>query len=128
MHAALSDIATWMASMAEMKKINNVVVYNPMDPIGLIDDDSDERSILQLWGADQVHPTEAAYQLIAKHLIGFIDTHTARWRRQVQKRLVQNRRLGQNHKNLLDVNPGYQEWNQWPREATGTAYPFHCSH
>ncbi len=88
MHAALSDIATWMASMAKMKKINNVVVYNPMDPIGLTDNDSDKRRILQLWGADQVHPTEAAYQLIAKHLIGFIDTHTARWRRKVQKRLV----------------------------------------
>jgi hypothetical protein len=41
-----------MKAMAEMKWLKNVVFFNPMEPLGLIDDDFDEDRILQLWGAD----------------------------------------------------------------------------
>ena len=54
-----------------MKRLKNVVLFNPMEPLGLIDDDFDEDRILQLWGADPVHPTEDAYSLIAEHLLAF---------------------------------------------------------
>ncbi len=71
MREALTAIGTWMKAMAEMKRLKNVVLFNPMEPLGLIDDDFDEDQILQLWGADPVHPTEDAYSLIAEHLLAF---------------------------------------------------------
>jgi lysophospholipase L1-like esterase len=71
MREALTAIGTWMKAMAEMKRLKNVVLFNPMEPLGLIDDDFDEDRILQLWGADPVHPTEDAYSLIAEHLLAF---------------------------------------------------------
>jgi hypothetical protein len=71
MREALTTIGTWMKAMAEMKRLKNVVLFNPMEPLGLIDDDFDEDRILQLWGADPVHPTEEAYSLIAEHLLAF---------------------------------------------------------
>jgi hypothetical protein len=66
MREALTAIGTWMKAMAEMKRL-----FNPMEPLGLIDDDFDGDRILQLWGADPVHPTEDAYSLIAEHLLAF---------------------------------------------------------
>ncbi len=45
-----------------------MVIYNPMEPLGLLDDEADEEQILQLWGMDPVHPTEAAYRAIGNHL------------------------------------------------------------
>jgi hypothetical protein len=71
MREALTAIGTWMKAMAEMKRLKNVVLFNPMEPLGLIDDDFDKDRILQLWGADPVHPTEDAYSLIAEHLLAF---------------------------------------------------------
>jgi hypothetical protein len=71
MREALTAIGTWMKAMAEMKRLKNVVLFNPMEPLGLIDDDFDEDRILQLWGADPVHPTEEAYSLIAEHLLAY---------------------------------------------------------
>jgi hypothetical protein len=44
-----------MKSMCEMRRLKNVVIYNPMEPLGLLDDEADEEQILQLWGADPVH-------------------------------------------------------------------------
>ncbi len=71
MREALTAIGTWMKAMAEMKRLKNVVLFNPMEPLGLIDDNFDEDRIPQLWGADPVHPTEDAYSLIAEHLLAF---------------------------------------------------------
>jgi len=71
MREALTAIGTWMKAMAEMKRLKNVVLFNPMEPLGLIDDDFDEDRILQLWGPDPVHPTEEAYSLIAEHLLAY---------------------------------------------------------
>ncbi len=71
MREALTAIGTWMKAMAEMKRLKNVILFNPMELLGLIDDDFDEDRILQLWGADPVHPTEDAYSLIAEHLLAF---------------------------------------------------------
>ncbi len=58
-------------AMAEMKRLKNVIFFNPMEPLGLINDDFDEDRILQLWGADPVHPKEEAYALITEHLLAF---------------------------------------------------------
>jgi hypothetical protein len=71
MREALTAIGTWMKAMAEMKRLKNVVLFNSMEPLGLIDDDFDEDRILQLWGGDPVHPTEDEYSLIAEHLLAF---------------------------------------------------------
>jgi hypothetical protein len=68
---ALTAIGAWMKAMAEMKRLKNVVLFNPMEPLGLIDNDFDEDRILQLWGADPVHPTKEAYALISEHLLAF---------------------------------------------------------
>jgi hypothetical protein len=51
-----------------MRRLKNVVIYNPMEPLGLLDDEADEEQILQLWGADPFHPTEAAYRAIGNYL------------------------------------------------------------
>ncbi len=71
MREALTAIGAWMKAMAEMKRLKNVVLFNPMEPLGLIDDDFDEDRILHLWGADPFHPTEEAYALIVEHLLAF---------------------------------------------------------
>ncbi len=57
MREALTAIGAWMKAMAEMKWLKNVILFNPMEPLGLIDDNFDKDRILQLWGADLVHPT-----------------------------------------------------------------------
>jgi hypothetical protein len=77
MREALADIASWMKSMCEMRRLKNVVIYNPMEPLGLLDDEADEEQILRLWGADPVHPTEAAYKAIGDHLSEAITCHMA---------------------------------------------------
>jgi len=82
MRAALADIADWMKSMCEMRRLKNVIIYNPMEPLGLLDDEADEEQILQLWGADPVHPTEAAYKAIGDHLSEAITCHMAEARTQ----------------------------------------------
>ncbi len=61
----LEEMASWMASMADMRRLKNVTIYNPMVPLGLLDD---EEHILRLWGSDPVHPTDEAYEAIAEHL------------------------------------------------------------
>jgi hypothetical protein len=68
MRHALTNIGAWMKSMSEMKCLKNVVLFNPMEPLGLINGDFDEDRILQLWEADPVHPTEEAYALISDGL------------------------------------------------------------
>jgi hypothetical protein len=82
MRAALANIADWMKSMCEMRRLKNVVIYNPMEPLGLLDDDADEEHILQLWGTDPVHPTEAAYKAKGDHLTEAIVSHMAAARTQ----------------------------------------------
>jgi hypothetical protein len=77
MREALADIAAWMKSMSEMRRLKNVVIYNPMEPLGLLDDEADEEQILRLWGPDPVHPTEAAYRAISNHLSEAIACHMA---------------------------------------------------
>jgi lysophospholipase L1-like esterase len=77
MRVALADIADWMKSMCQMRRLKNVVIYNPMEPLGLLDNEADEEQILQLWGMDPVHPTEAAYKAIGDHLTEMIVSHMA---------------------------------------------------
>ncbi len=82
MRAALADIADWMKSMCEMRRLKNVVIYSPMEPLGLLDDEADEEQIHQLWGTDSVHPTEAAYRAIGNHMSEAIISHMAEARSQ----------------------------------------------
>ncbi len=65
--------------MCEMRRLKNVVIYNPMEPLGLLDDEADEEQILQLWGMD---PTEAACKAIGNHLMEAIISHVAEARSQ----------------------------------------------
>jgi hypothetical protein len=74
MRDILEEMASWMASMAEMQCLKNVTIYNPMVPLGLLDDEKDEEHILRLWGSDPVHPTGKAYEAIAHHLRDTIET------------------------------------------------------
>ncbi len=68
MQDILEEMASWMVSMADMRRIKDVIVYNPMVPLGILDDEADEEHILRLWGSDPVHPTDEAYEAIAEHL------------------------------------------------------------
>jgi hypothetical protein len=68
MRDILEEMASWMSNLADMRRIKDVVIYNPMVPLGLLDDDADEEHILRLWGPDPVHPTDEAYEAIAVHL------------------------------------------------------------
>jgi hypothetical protein len=77
MRTALTNIASWLRSMLDMKRMKNVVLYNPMDPLGLTDDEADEERILSLWGADPVHPTDEAYAAISNHLLAYVHTQMA---------------------------------------------------
>ncbi len=74
MRDILEEMASWMASMAEMRHLKNVTIYNPMVPLGLLDDEADEEHILRLWGSDPVHPTDETYEAIAHHLRDTIET------------------------------------------------------
>jgi hypothetical protein len=76
MRNVLEDMATWMGSMAEMRRLKNVLIYNPLEPIELLDDER----ILQLWGTDPVHPTDVAYKAIASHLSDTIESLAAETR------------------------------------------------
>jgi hypothetical protein len=57
-----------MSNLADMRRNKDVIIYNPMVPLGLLDDKADEEHILHLWGPDLVHPTDEAYEAIAVHL------------------------------------------------------------
>jgi hypothetical protein len=54
MRDILEEMASWMANLADMRRIKDVVIYNPMVPLGLLDDEADEEHILRLWGPDPV--------------------------------------------------------------------------
>ncbi len=77
MRTALTNIASWPRSMLDLKRMKNVVLYNPMDPLGLTDDEADEERILSLWGADPVHPTDEAYAAISNHLLAYAHSQMA---------------------------------------------------
>jgi hypothetical protein len=77
MRDILEEMASWMASMADMRRLKNVTIYNPMVPLGLLDDEADEEQILRLWGSDPVHPTDEAYEAIATHLRDTIESLVA---------------------------------------------------
>ncbi len=68
MRDILEEMASWMANLADMRRIKDVIIYSPMVPLGLLDDEADEEHILRLWGPDPVHPTDEAYEAIAVHL------------------------------------------------------------
>jgi hypothetical protein len=48
MRDILEEMASWMASMVDMRRLKNVSIYNPMVPLGLLDDEADEEHILRL--------------------------------------------------------------------------------
>ncbi len=48
MQDILEEMASWMASMADMRRLKNISIYNPMVPLGLLDDEADEEHILRL--------------------------------------------------------------------------------
>ncbi len=101
-----------------MKRLKNVVLFNPMEPLGLTDDDFDENRILQLWGADLVHPTEDAYSLIAQHLLAFANQQIGKKRTAEAAAEAataagqQPTRQLQRRPNRFGVNPGFQEPNR----------------
>jgi hypothetical protein len=35
------EMASWIASMSEMRRLKKVSIYNPMEPLGLLDDEAD---------------------------------------------------------------------------------------
>jgi hypothetical protein len=119
MREALTTIGTWKKAMAEMKRLKNVVLFNPMEPLGLIDDDFDEDRILQLWGADPVHPTEDAYSLITEHLLSFANQQVGE-KRAAEAAAEATAAAGpsqltrqlQRRPNRFGVNPGFQEPNR----------------
>ncbi len=61
-------------SVSEMKERDSLQShYANMEPLGLIDNDTDAERILHLREADTVLPTQAACTLIDEHLLGNVD-------------------------------------------------------
>ncbi len=72
---AIRDVYAWINNTIFMRRIKGVKVYNPTHALGFNDYDVNIDSIIELWGEDPVHPTPAAYQVLAKQAGGHGGRH-----------------------------------------------------
>ena len=68
MSDSLFEIRSWLTDMLAMRQMDNVTVYNPCEALGMTGAAIDTEYVLELWGADPVHPTQKAYELLAEHI------------------------------------------------------------
>jgi hypothetical protein len=65
---AIRDVYAWISNTIFMRRIKGVKVFNPTHALGFNDYDVNIDTILELWGDDPVHPTPAAYKVLAEKL------------------------------------------------------------
>ncbi len=70
---AIRDVYAWINNTIFMRRIKGVKVFNPTHALGLNEYDVNIDSIIELWGEDPVHPTPAAYQVLANKLVAMVD-------------------------------------------------------
>jgi hypothetical protein len=70
---AIRDVYAWINNTIFMRRIKGVKVFNPTQALGFNDYDVNIDSIIELWGEDPVHPTPAAYQVLANKLVAMVD-------------------------------------------------------
>jgi hypothetical protein len=70
---AIRDVYAWINNTIFMRRIKGVKVFNPTHALGFNDYDVNIDTIIELWGEDPVHPTPAAYQVLANKLVAMVD-------------------------------------------------------
>jgi hypothetical protein len=74
---AIRDVYAWINNTIFMQRIKVVKVFNPTHALGFNDYDVNIDTILELWGDDPVHPTPAAYKVLADKLAAMADAMLA---------------------------------------------------
>jgi hypothetical protein len=70
---AIRDVYSWINNTIFMRRIKGVKVFNPTHALGFNDYDVNIDTIIDLWGDDPVHPTPAAYKVLADKLAAMVD-------------------------------------------------------
>jgi hypothetical protein len=67
---SLRELTVNLRNMVFMRKLSGVSVLNTVEALGIVPGHGNEGleldRILALWGADSVHPTQAAYRILAE--------------------------------------------------------------
>jgi hypothetical protein len=73
MGKGLKDLTTNLRNMIFMRKLRGVTVMNSVEALGIVPDEHGNvmeiERVIALWGGDPVHPSPAAYRLLAGKLI-----------------------------------------------------------
>jgi uncharacterized membrane protein YgcG len=70
---AIRDVYSWINNTIFMRRIKGVKIFNPTHALGFNDYDVNIDTIIDLWGDDPVHPTPAAYKVLADKLASMVD-------------------------------------------------------
>jgi hypothetical protein len=70
---AIRDVYSWINNTIFMRRIKGVKIFNPTHALGFNDYDVNIDMIIDLWGDDPVHPTPAAYKVLADRLASMVD-------------------------------------------------------
>jgi hypothetical protein len=70
---AIRDVYSWINNTIFMRRIKGVKIFNPTHALGFNDYDVNIDTIIELWGDDPVHPTLAAYKVLADKLALMVD-------------------------------------------------------
>ncbi len=69
MGRGLKDLTTNLRNMIFMRKLRGVTFMNTVEALGIVPDEHGNvleiERVLALWGGDPVHPSQAAYRLLA---------------------------------------------------------------
>jgi hypothetical protein len=69
----IRDVYSWINSTIFLRRIKDVKTFNPTHALGFNSYDVNIDTILDLWGEDPVHPTAAAYKVLAEKLASLVD-------------------------------------------------------
>jgi hypothetical protein len=70
---AIRDVYSWINNTIFMRRIKGVKIFNPTHALGFNDYDVNIDTIIDLWGDNPVHPTPAAYKVLADKLASMVD-------------------------------------------------------
>jgi hypothetical protein len=75
---SLRELTVNLRNMVFMRKLKGVSVFNTIEALGIVPGNSGEclelDRILALWGADPVHPTQAAYRVLEDKIASKIES------------------------------------------------------
>ncbi len=77
MGQGLKDLTVNLRNMVFMKKIRGVTIMNTVEALGIVPDSEghslDIERVLAIWGTDPVHPSPAAYRILAGKIVEKIE-------------------------------------------------------